>query len=103
MVTLDGWAAEKGITDIHIVKLDLQGHELEALQGAEKMLRSTVKLIYTEVEFVKIYEQNCLYYEVEAYLRTFGIELFQFYDLSDGDDGRLVCGDAIFIAPERIR
>ncbi len=102
VVTLDEWAVENGVTSIDVVKLDLQGHELHALKGAERALSTTVKLVYSEVEFLRVYDQNCLHFEVESYLAPLGFELFQLYNLTSGDDNRLVCGDAIFFHRERV-
>lgn len=102
VTTLDLWAENNTAASVDILKLDLQGYELEALHGAERLLRNSVKLIYTEVEFVRLYEQNCLYYEMEAYLHRLGFRLYQLYNLSSGDDNQLVCADAIFIHPGRI-
>ncbi|MBI5473767.1 MAG: FkbM family methyltransferase [Ignavibacteriae bacterium] len=103
ILTLDEWADQNGIGAIDVIKLDLQGHELHALNGALKMLRSSVKVVYTEVEFLRVYEENCLMYEVEGYLRELGFELFQLYNLTSGDDNQLVCGDAVFVSRERLK
>jgi FkbM family methyltransferase len=100
--TLDEWGTQNKISEIHLLKLDIQGHELHALRGAVRYLQSSVRLIYTEVEFVKIYNENCLSYEVEYFLRESGFELFQLYNLTSGEDGRLVTGDAIFIHKDRV-
>lgn len=102
LVALDEWIVENGVGDIDVVKLDLQGHELHALRGAEKTLKSKVKIVYTEVEFLRVYEENCLMFEVESYLRALGFDLFQLYNLTSGDDNQLVCGDAVFIHHERL-
>jgi FkbM family methyltransferase len=102
LVPLDDWVGENGAGPIDLIKLDLQGHELEALRGALRCLQTTVRLIYMEVEFVRIYQENCLYYEIEEFLRPLGFELYQLYNLTRGDDGQLVCGDAIFISRERM-
>ena len=103
LTTLDAWSSENGVSDIAVIKLDLQGHELHALKGAEQLLGSSVKLIYTEVEFVRVYKENCLMFELEAYLDSLGFNLFQLYNLTSGDDGQLVCGDAIFLHRQRIK
>jgi FkbM family methyltransferase len=102
LVSLDEWLAECDVLPIDVVKLDLQGHELQALMGAEKILARTVKLVYSEVEFLRVYEQNCLMIEIESYLRSLGFELFQLYNLTSGEDNQLVCGDAIFINRTRL-
>ncbi len=98
LVTLDGWARRTGNPPIDLIKLDLQGHELRALKGARSVLRRAVRLVYTEVEFVRIYRENCLFSDVEIYLRELGFELYQLYNITVGDDGQIVCADAIFIA-----
>ena len=102
LVTLDAWAAENNVNDIDLLKLDLQGHELHALRGAEQTLKSKVKLIYTEVEFVRVYEENCLMFEMEGYLRSLDFELFQLYNITSGNDGQIVCGDAIFLSRQSV-
>jgi FkbM family methyltransferase len=102
VTTLDAWSKREQTGSIDVIKLDLQGHELEALRGAEGALSSSVRLIYTEVEFVRIYKDNCLMFEVEAYLSRFGFQLFQLYNLTSGEDGQLVCGDAIFLQRDRL-
>ena len=38
--TVDSFCAEQGIDRIHILKLDIEGHELAALEGAQNMIRS---------------------------------------------------------------
>lgn len=103
VITLDQWAQEQDISCIDIIKLDLQGHELEALKGATELLRSTVRLIYIEVEFIELYENNCLLFQVETFLRTNGFYLYQLYNLQVGNDGQLIYGDAIFINRNRVK
>lgn len=102
LIPLDDWLRENTAVPIDLIKLDLQGHELNALEGASRTLLESVKLVYTEVEFVRVYEENCLMYEVEAFLRKHNLEFFQLYNLTSGEDHQLVCGDAIFINRERV-
>src|SRR5262245_44754408 len=45
ILTLDEWAAEQSIQSVPFIKLDLQGHELAALQGAERLLEDGVDII----------------------------------------------------------
>jgi FkbM family methyltransferase len=103
VVTLDEWAQRQGIACIDIIKLDLQGHELEALKGAVELLKQTVRLVYTEVEFIELYENNCLFFQVETFLRNHGFYLYQLYNLVTGEDGQLISGDVTFINRDRVQ
>jgi len=47
--TLDGYCATNGIRYVDLVKVDVEGHELQVLKGAERMLRgSNIGLIQFE-------------------------------------------------------
>lgn len=95
-ITIDDWAKDSNISFIDIIKLDIQGYELEALKGASRMLE-TVKLIYTEVEFNELYKNNCLFYQIEAFLKPYDFCLYQLYDLMTAKNGQLICADATFV------
>jgi FkbM family methyltransferase len=82
--------------EIDVIKLDLQGFELEALKGSEKILPST-KIIVTEVEFVPLYEDQALFGDVDVYLRMHGFSLLNLYDLYTHEDGQLTSGDAVYL------
>ena len=36
--TIDDYCAEHGISEIHLLKIDVEGHELDVLKGAQRML-----------------------------------------------------------------
>lgn len=97
VVSLYDFLSEENISGIDLLKLDLQGHELQAIQGLGALL-SSVKLIYAEVEFLKLYDGAFLFSEVEMYLREHGLIFYQLYDLvRSPENGRLLYGDAIFV------
>lgn len=102
VLTLNSWGKQNSLKEIEVLKLDVQGFELNVLKGAQDYLKSSVRLIYTEIEFVKIYRDNCLYFELENFLRQNDFELFQLYNLTSGGDGQLITGDAIFIKRDRV-
>ncbi|WP_196219582.1 FkbM family methyltransferase [Halorubrum sp. BV1] len=79
-----------------IIKLDLQGYELEALKGASGHLPNT-KLILTEVEFLELYKEQPLFTDIVKFLRGKNFRLFNLYELWTREDGQLTAGDAIFV------
>jgi len=78
--TLNAWAGENNITSIDYIKIDTQGSELEILKGGESLLE-TVRCIDIEVEFNPIYQGQCLFFEVDAYLRSMDFQLWRFSNL----------------------
>jgi FkbM family methyltransferase len=98
VVSLKEFLAKESLPHIDILKLDLQGYELQALKGLGDFL-SCVKLIYTEVNFLNAYDQGCLFTNLSQYLQEHQFEFYQFYHLVTSPlDGRLLFGDAIFFS-----
>ncbi|MGA1840518.1 MAG: FkbM family methyltransferase [bacterium] len=95
--TLDDWSKEANIHDIRILKMDVQGSELLVLEGATELLLNSVQLVFSEVQFLPIYEDSATFGRVEAFLLDRGFYLYQLYDLHSGPDGQLLYGDALFI------
>ncbi len=102
VVTLRELAAKESLSCFDILKLDLQGYELEALRGLGDLVE-TVKLIFTEVEYVPLYEGCPLFSEIDQYLRRHDFCLYQLYGLVRSPiDGRLLYGDAVFVNERHI-
>lgn len=98
--TIDRFVSQNQIDHIDILKLDIQGGELMALQGARHMLeRHAVSLIYTEVMYVEHYESCPLLFHLWNQLDKHGYSLFNLFDSIQARDGQLTQGDAIFISP----
>lgn len=98
-IKIDDFCHENHISQIDILKMDIQGGELKALQGAENMLKSgKISLIYTEVFFVKAYKEQPLFDDIAAYLHKLNYKMFSMYNVSfNGTTGRIFMADAIFV------
>jgi FkbM family methyltransferase len=102
--TIDDFCTDQKIEHIDILKLDIQGSELKALQGAERMLsEQRVSLIFTEVMFGPEYDQQTYYHELASFLAKYGYQLFRFYELAYTAERALDWGDAIFTTKDIYR
>jgi hypothetical protein len=72
-ITLKKWANENAIQSIDLLWLDTQGHELEILQAAPKMLQN-IKVVLAEVSFIESYEGQPKYEEVVEWMTNHGFE-----------------------------
>jgi len=79
-----------------MLKLDVQGFELEALRGCEVLL-GRFSLVYVECSFIPLYTGQALADEVIAWLREKGFQLVGVYHMSYDTKGRAVQGDSCFI------
>ncbi|HYD02782.1 MAG TPA: FkbM family methyltransferase [Alphaproteobacteria bacterium] len=68
-ITLDSWAKREKIDSIDFLWLDMQGMEFRVLKNAPNVLKS-VRVIYTEVEFVEAYEGQQQYAEIRSFLEN---------------------------------
>jgi len=79
-----------------LLKLDLQGHELEALRGAERLLPA-IEFILCEVTFIE-FDETPRIAELVRFLDERGFGLFDVAALAGRPrDNRLTQGDLIFI------
>jgi FkbM family methyltransferase len=69
---LDDYRLDKQLPWPDLIKLDIQGYELEALRGGPECLTSA-KAIVAEVSFIEYYEGQCLFHDLVTYLAEFGL------------------------------
>lgn len=104
MTALDIFCSENDISEIQIMKLDIQGGETAALRGASNLLsRSAIWSIYLECVIEPIYEKQPLIYDILNVLHEHEYVLFNFYNFRDSDSGRAKWCDALFISPKMER
>jgi FkbM family methyltransferase len=95
VTTLDNFASTNGITQVDILKLDVQGMELDALAGATKLLEHTSYVI-TEVAFQPMYVGGCQFGDVMDFLQQRGLFLRALSREVRDPRGRIVQADALF-------
>jgi FkbM family methyltransferase len=74
VVRLDDWCSSHRLPAPDLLKLDLQGYELEALRGAAAVLPQ-VRFVLTEVSFAEFYSGQPLFTELATFLAAQGFHL----------------------------
>ena len=79
-----------------LLKLDVQGFELEVLKGAEQVI-SRISHIYLEGSFIELYKEQPLIGDILGWLERFGFELRGVFNIDNGADMLPVQADFLFV------
>ena len=80
-----------------MMKLDVQGFELNVLRGSENTLKN-VDIILIETSFYELYKNQPLFKDIFDFLSDRGFNYFgSFEQLYDERDGKILQADSIFI------
>ena len=102
VVTIDQWLERNGDPAIQLIKFDIQGGELRALQGAVRILQNSTYLVYTEILFNSLYNKGAIYSEIDLFLRKQGFILHDIFKPRYHPNGRLLWGNAIYLHSGRL-
>ena len=80
--TIDAYMEEKKISHIDLLKIDVEGYEIEVLKGAKKALQfGSIKLILAECDFDPEDTQHTFFTDLWDFLRDKNFSFFGLYDV----------------------
>ena len=97
--TVDEVASRLDIQNIHILKTDTEGHDLEVLAGADQMLKhGKIASVLSEATILSDDRQHTQLEALQAFLRPHDLILHGIYDLHHSpEDGQLSYFNALFV------
>ncbi|MBC3845733.1 FkbM family methyltransferase [Winogradskyella echinorum] len=93
--TLDDMHEELNIHGKTLLKLDVQGFEVEALKGAVNTLKK-IDYIIVESNFEELYKNQPSYTELNAFLNLHNFEMRTMLDFNMGKDGNYIEADFLY-------
>jgi FkbM family methyltransferase len=93
--TLDEFMTAQDIVRPALLKLDVQGYEMQALAGCRSLI-SNFDYIYCECSFVELYKNQKLAGEVVTYLSSLGFSLAGMYNPAYDREGNCIQTDLFF-------
>jgi hypothetical protein len=98
------FAKSRDIDFIDILKMDVEGFEMDVLKGASSMLGDNVAFVIAEVNFSSTDRRQSYFVDIERHLACFGFAPIGLYDIHYREkDGRLDYCDAVFVNSGAIR
>jgi FkbM family methyltransferase len=76
ITTLDAFCQAEGIDSVDFLQVDVQGADLQVLEGASEMLNRGVLGVEIEVEFSPLYLHQPLFSDIDSHLRNIGFSMF---------------------------
>jgi FkbM family methyltransferase len=94
---LDEFALQNKITHVDVLKIDVEGYELEALRGAGSFI-SNIKYIIAEIGFERSATKTH-FTDMDAFMEAHGFQLVNIYELRHryNDRTRLSYANALYI------
>lgn len=99
LISLDRAMGESRLPPCDILKLDLQGYELQALKGAGETLK-TVSVVIVELWYAPVYTNAVTYLQICDLLEKSGFSLYSIVGLHYSTTDRLLWSDALFLRSE---
>lgn len=97
---LDAVLHECGETGADVIKLDLQGNELAALQGSVRALQRCQAALL-EVNFRPRYQGGCSFEALAGFMGAHGFHLYRLYEIASAPDQGWRNADALFVRAAR--
>jgi len=93
---LDSFSSNIDFKGITLLKLDVQGFEIEVLKGGANTIRKHIDFIIIEANFVKLYEDQPSFTQLNFYLNELGFELKTMLDFNLGKDKSYIEADFLY-------
>ncbi len=99
IISIDVFCKDEQIEKIDILKLDIEGYELDALIGAESLIKNNlVDFIYAEVNLVPTYQNQPCIEDIISYCRSNNYYPFNFYGQNETKYKECIITNILFIS-----
>lgn len=99
-VSLDDYCEQAGIKVVDVLKVDVEGAEIDALTGATALLETArIRAILVEFRLVVETDGGALLPELLNLLRRYDYRLHNLYDMVESKAGGIIYGNALVIGP----
>lgn len=104
VITIQSFCTARSISEISILKLDIEGFEIRALEGCRQLLvEQKIDFLFIEVSLVPSYNGQPLIEEVIAYLRNYKYIPYNFYGDNETPLREAIISNILFMSEKVAR
>jgi FkbM family methyltransferase len=97
VTTLDDYTQREAIGEIHILKTDTEGFDLDVMKGAVGLLAlKKIMYVLSEVTIMDDDQQHTNLFLLKTFLETYGYRLHSFYEIVHNNRGQTCYFNALF-------
>jgi FkbM family methyltransferase len=98
MQQLDEYVPRLGWSDVHVLKINAEGYDLEILKGARALLEAgKIHLIFTEMNFKQLYQGQGGFVELHTYLSGLDYTLVGCYETASLGTGDSLWSNGLYV------
>jgi len=101
--TLDNVIHALKIKRPSLLKLDVQGYEMEVLKGGVEALGSSIDFIIVEANFENLYEGQPSFTDLNRFLNSNNFELKTLLDFNMGNENSYIEADYLYIKKNKVK
>lgn len=105
--TIDSFCESRRIDRIDLLKIDVEGHDLNVLRGGAKLLSNrAVGFIVVECGFDPENSRHIAFTDIQEFMLSFGYKVFAFYEQTNEFfklEPQLRRADVMFISPQEVK
>jgi FkbM family methyltransferase len=100
-MTLDQFCLNHSINSLDLLKLDVQGAEMEVLKGAIGQFgKGAISILYAEINIAETYSGQMELEQLLTFCSRFGYKLWDIYPFVYTRNGRAWTANTIFLSPD---
>lgn len=98
MQQLDTYVPQQGWSDVHVLKINAEGYDLEILKGGRGLLAAgKIHLIFVEIAYKSLYQGQGNFIDLHAFLTGSGYTLVGCYETASTPTGESLWSNGLYV------
>ena len=103
MQRLDDYVLAQGWSDVHVLKINAEGYDLEILKRGRQLLSSGgIHMLFTKMIHQQLYQRQGGFLDLHAFLTSLDYSLFGCYETASASTGESCWSNGLYVKSVRV-